>query len=397
MASSDLRVFINYRRDDSPGSAGRLHDRLALEIPPEHLFMDVDAIAPGVDFVDEIDRKVRACDVMLAIIGRGWLDAADKEGRRRLDDAADFVRLEIAMALRHGVNVVPILVDGARMPAAEDLPEELRALARRNAVELSHQRFAAEAKSLAQALVKSHAEAKARAAAAEAAARPRLLSSRRLAGAAATAFAFIASGAIPGHFFAAPGTEWWFLRIGPGAQLWVAFGAMVGPALALKLWIPRLALRQFWKCVAAIFGTLVAMAALALGLQEAFMSFVPPNPQRGVDMLVWMGTIEIPVTFASGAVLGWLLAWALRFWFPDKGGPGFFSRMVLIWIAAGLSYAVANYLLISIAEAAAARVAGAEDALGAREAMRMWTDTVVFGLCWALGIVLTFRLAARAR
>ncbi|MGQ0674739.1 MAG: toll/interleukin-1 receptor domain-containing protein, partial [Rhodospirillales bacterium] len=149
MPVGDLRIFINYRRDDSPGSAGRLHDRLAQDLPAGKLFMDVDAIAPGVDFVKEIDDKVKACDVMLAIIGRGWLMAADKEGRRRLDDPGDFVRLEIAMALKHDVNVIPILVDGAKIPAADDLPEDLRALARRNAVELSHQRFAAEVKGLA--------------------------------------------------------------------------------------------------------------------------------------------------------------------------------------------------------------------------------------------------------
>ncbi|MGQ0675823.1 MAG: hypothetical protein ACT4N4_07025, partial [Rhodospirillales bacterium] len=244
--------------------------------------------------------------------------------------------------------------------------------------------------------VKSQEEAAKRAAAEEAAARPRLLSPLRLAGATGTAFALIASNAIPGAFFIEPGATYWFFRIAAAAQAWVVLNVFVGPALALKLWIPRFSMRLFWKTVGAVLGTFLALAVLTVGLQLTFMSFVPPNPERGVDMLVWMGTIEIPVTFASGAVLGYLLARALRGWFPEAGGPGFVRRMVLIWIAAGMGYAVANYVLISIGEAAAARSAGVDFSLSARENMRMWTDTVAFGLCWALGLFLTFRFAARA-
>jgi hypothetical protein len=154
------RVFINYRREDSPGSAGRLYDHLAEEIPAEHLFMDVDAIAPGVDFVNEIEQAVKSCDVLLVIIGRSWLTAVDRQGKRRLDDPDDFVRLEIATALKHDVRLIPVLVDGATMPAVGDIPRDIQALVRRNAVEISHQRFATDSRHLAHALLAGEAAPK---------------------------------------------------------------------------------------------------------------------------------------------------------------------------------------------------------------------------------------------
>jgi hypothetical protein len=146
------RIFINYRREDSPGSAGRLYDRLTEEFPTDHLFMDVDAIAPGLDFVSEIDVAVRSCDVLLAIIGRNWLDAKDAEGHRRLDNPEDFVRIEIATALKNKVLVIPVLVDGASMPDLSELPDDLKALSHRQAIELRHNRFAADTQILLKAL-----------------------------------------------------------------------------------------------------------------------------------------------------------------------------------------------------------------------------------------------------
>jgi hypothetical protein len=142
------RVFVSYRRDDSSGHAGRLHDSLAARFGPGNVFMDVASIEPGTDFVAAIEQAVNACDVLVGVIGRLWLDASDAQGMRRLDDPNDFVRLELASARRGGVRILPVLVQGAQMPKAEDLPEELAALARLQAHELSDSRWHSDLESL---------------------------------------------------------------------------------------------------------------------------------------------------------------------------------------------------------------------------------------------------------
>jgi YVTN family beta-propeller protein len=135
-------VFISYRRDDCPGHAGRLYDRLADRLGEERVFMDIDAIEPGVDFGERIEEAVGSCDVLLALVGSQWLDARDESGRRRLDDPADLVRVELAAGLaRSGLRVIPVLVEGASMPGADALPDDLKPLARRNASELSDARW----------------------------------------------------------------------------------------------------------------------------------------------------------------------------------------------------------------------------------------------------------------
>jgi uracil-DNA glycosylase len=135
------RIFINYRRQDTEGYVGRLYDNLARHFERDDLFMDVDSIPPGADFVTVLEDAVAACDVFIAMIGPQWLTAVDESGSRRLDQWNDFVRIEIASALKQGKLVIPVLVGRARMPTPAELPEDLTALARRNAVELSHQRF----------------------------------------------------------------------------------------------------------------------------------------------------------------------------------------------------------------------------------------------------------------
>lgn len=146
------RVFINYRRDDSAGHAGRLYDELSDHFGERNVFMDVDAIDPGADFVEVIEGAVDASDVMITLIGRRWLTDTDDRGRRRLDDRHDFVRLEIATALDRKVRIVPVLVQGARMPGSEDLPDELARLGRRNALELRDTRWRDDVARLIEAL-----------------------------------------------------------------------------------------------------------------------------------------------------------------------------------------------------------------------------------------------------
>jgi formylglycine-generating enzyme required for sulfatase activity len=155
------RIFINYRRGDDPGNVGRLFDRLQETFEPTQLFMDVDSIAPGLDFVRVLEEQVANCDVLLAVIGKGWLEARDAAGVRRLDNHEDFVRIEIASALNQGKRVIPVLVGEAQMPRSDDLPDPIKSLARRNAVRLTHERFRADAQGLIKALQQALDEAEA--------------------------------------------------------------------------------------------------------------------------------------------------------------------------------------------------------------------------------------------
>src|SRR5262245_49132347 len=146
-------VFISYRREDSPGHAGRIYDRLRSRFGPDVVFMDVAAIEAGVDFVDVLHRAVGSCDALLAVIGPQWVSATHN-GKRRLDDPHDFVRLEIAGALERKVRVLPVLVEGASVPSTEDLPADLQALTRRQAIELRDARWDDDIERLVEGLAK---------------------------------------------------------------------------------------------------------------------------------------------------------------------------------------------------------------------------------------------------
>ncbi len=129
-------VFICYRRDDRPGFAARLAESLEHVFGAGKVFRDVEDIAPGTDFEAVIAERLREVDVVLAVIGPSWLDAGN-EGRRRLDDPNDFVRMELVTALAAGKPVWPVLVGGASLPLADALPEDLQLLVRRQAIVLS--------------------------------------------------------------------------------------------------------------------------------------------------------------------------------------------------------------------------------------------------------------------
>lgn len=103
--------------------------------------MDVDSIGLGADFVKTIEETVGSCDVLIAVIGSRWLTCTDAQGSRRLDNPEDFVRTEIAAALRRDIRVIPVLVDGALMPRSTDLPDDLKQLVRRNALEVGDTHF----------------------------------------------------------------------------------------------------------------------------------------------------------------------------------------------------------------------------------------------------------------
>jgi hypothetical protein len=135
------KIFINYRRDDAAATAGRLHDALERAFNRDDLFMDVDNIPAGEDFVDYLNAQVAQCDIFLSLIGPNWLTAKSEDGARRLDNPDDYVRIEIAAALARKIRAIPVIVDGAKLPKAAELPEDLRPLARRNAFELRNSRF----------------------------------------------------------------------------------------------------------------------------------------------------------------------------------------------------------------------------------------------------------------
>lgn len=149
-------IFLCYRREDSAGYAGRLCESLERRLGKRQVFRDVDTIRAGEDFVDAIDARLHDCQAMLVLIGREWLDAADASRHRRLDQENDYLRLEVATGLAlPGVLVVPVLVEGMAMPLAEDLPDAIRALARRQAVSLRDETWDADVDRLVAAVTGS--------------------------------------------------------------------------------------------------------------------------------------------------------------------------------------------------------------------------------------------------
>jgi hypothetical protein len=135
-----MKVFISYRREDSAGHSGRLHDSLKAHFGDDNVFMDLSDIDSGRNFAEVIQSAIRSSDVILAVIGRQWLTCASG-GKRRLDIPNDFVRTEIGVALEHRVPVIPVLVQGAHMPLAPSLPDPLKPLASNDAHDLSDERW----------------------------------------------------------------------------------------------------------------------------------------------------------------------------------------------------------------------------------------------------------------
>src|SRR3981189_1796635 len=126
-------IYVSYRRQDEAGTAGRLFDRLSQSFESQNIFIDVDAIAPGVDFAAAIKQEVQFADVFLVLIVAMWTRSSDDDGRPRIQNPEDFVRLEIEAAIASQKPIIPVLVGGARMPLQVDLPASLRSLAQYNA------------------------------------------------------------------------------------------------------------------------------------------------------------------------------------------------------------------------------------------------------------------------
>jgi hypothetical protein len=136
MAPNTKGIFISYRREESAGHAGRIADKLIDHFGEDRIFQDIVSIEPGEDFAEAIDRAVDSSGVLLAVIDRNWATVPDAAGHKRLDDPDDYVRREIATALKRNVRVMPLRIQGAAMPRAAELPDDLAPLARLNAIEL---------------------------------------------------------------------------------------------------------------------------------------------------------------------------------------------------------------------------------------------------------------------
>jgi hypothetical protein len=134
LPKSPLAVFVSYRRQDSGETVGRIHDRLLQVFDEERIFLDVDDQAAGEDYRRVIERALMQTDVVLAVIGPQWLTVLDRQGRRRLENRNDMVRIELESALEHSLRIVPVLVEGAQMPVAADLPPSLQPLCYRTAM-----------------------------------------------------------------------------------------------------------------------------------------------------------------------------------------------------------------------------------------------------------------------
>jgi hypothetical protein len=131
------RLFVSYRREDSADVTGRICDALEREFGSDAIFRDVDSIPLGVDFRTHLGAAIQRCDVVLAVIGKEWAGAGEAGGRR-IDDPADFVRVEIASAIQRDIPVIPLLVNRAVMPRPEQLPAEIVDLAYRNGMPIRH-------------------------------------------------------------------------------------------------------------------------------------------------------------------------------------------------------------------------------------------------------------------
>lgn len=147
-------IFINYRRQDSRGTTFALREKLLKYFDDKEVFMDIEGLDAGEDFVDGLAKTVSLADVMIVMIGRDWLNIRDSEGNQRLFKDDDFVRIEIASAISQGKKILPVLLEGTQMPDAADLPDDMKDLARRNAVDLRLNRIEDDARVIAEALRK---------------------------------------------------------------------------------------------------------------------------------------------------------------------------------------------------------------------------------------------------
>lgn len=148
------KIFINYRKDDSPWNSLALYQELIRHFGKDNIFKDFNTILPGADFVESIEEALKSCDVLLVLISESWANIKDKNGNLRINNDDDFVRIEIATALKQNIKVIPVLFDNAVLPHASELPEDLKNLSRRQSIEIDKTRFEADTTKLVETIKK---------------------------------------------------------------------------------------------------------------------------------------------------------------------------------------------------------------------------------------------------
>jgi TIR domain-containing protein len=318
------KLFISYRRGETAAHAGRLYDAIVGRFDERNVFMDLD-LAPGVDFVERITDAVAACHVLLVIIGPRWATVEDEDGGPRLADPEDYVRLEVATALRRSdVTVIPVLVAGAQMPDREELPPQLQAITRRNAVELTEARWRYDVGRLMSALDQPLAEltrTDTAVAAAEARA-PRPSSGRLIlegmlvGGLAALVANALALDLVPNPAAAASEAGAIARVLSRRAGTWAAVG------VALGLWLALRAGRGD-PFRGGTRGLIVGAIAGAIGgaIYAAPVFLHDPQPLHG-DTADW---INVGSFAATGAIVGGLVG---TLWLPRRLGAGLASGLI---------------------------------------------------------------------
>jgi hypothetical protein len=319
MSAAAPKVFISYRRQGTAMHAGRLYDAMAARFGDHNVFMDLE-MAPGVDFVERITTAVGACRALLVVIGPEWIGTSDgtASGAQRLADPDDFVRLEVETALRVAdVTVIPVLVAGARMPDSDELPESLRPLARRNAIELSDLRWRYDCGRLMSALDELLGEQAPRVTSAYSVTPPappsRALLPLWIEGVAVAVGAGMLARALGDPIRAAAGAKELTVAltlVARRAEVW----AVVGGALALWLSVRRGGQRRLFSRV--ILGLLIGALAGALGgAVLAAATYLPdPNASALVQQRISIGSLAI-----TGGILGAAVG---TLWIPRRVGAG---------------------------------------------------------------------------
>ena len=147
MSVQEPVLFLCYRREDTQDAAGRLHDRLVTAYGRDRVFMDIDSVPLGIDFVEHVTQQIGQCNAVIVMIGKRWRTIKE-QNRRRLDNEDDLVRAEIRAALQQRIPVIPVTVQNAKMPKGKDLPDDIRFLARRNGIQLDAARWKADVERL---------------------------------------------------------------------------------------------------------------------------------------------------------------------------------------------------------------------------------------------------------
>jgi TIR domain len=308
------KVFISYRREDTAPYAGRLYDAMVARFGERNVFMDVD-MAPGVDFVERITRVVSGCVVLIVVMGPSWATVSGEDGAPRLAEPDDFVRLEVETALRRpDVTPIPVLVSGARMPKPEQLPAELQALARRNALELSDGRWSYDIGRLVETLdglLGGDETVAAEFSTQEQEVAPPpdwrlLLEGMLLAGLVAYAARRWLGGLIEGQEEETHLHQLVILLV-RRTETWALTGAALAGWLALRLRRPQ------WFAL-GLLGLLVGAIAGATGGVIWGVPSLLPHPQASPEAKDWIQVASIAVT---GGLLGGLLG---SIWAPPRVG-----------------------------------------------------------------------------